>query len=155
QFRVESQAAALGVTAPLQQHERPVDFARVLLPPHERPRHTVNGWPAWFTRPVGRGQAVFTTLGPPGWYRPWKPGDPRAPFRHHPYSPIPSEPLGMVADQAQPIVAKGPFESAALQPLLEPEIGYSVIGPGSVALVFGMFLAGALALGLLLRKTRR
>src|SRR5439155_744281 len=55
---------------PVRDYERPVEFVRVLLPQNERPRHTVDGWPVWFTRQVGRGKVVFTMLGPRAWYRP-------------------------------------------------------------------------------------
>src|SRR5262249_31459584 len=71
-----------------QVHERPVDFVRVLLPPQERVRHTINGWPAWFTRQVGRGKVVFTTLGPRGWHRPRRRADPRPSFDNFPTLPV-------------------------------------------------------------------
>ena len=50
--------------APPQQHERPVEFARVLLPNQESVQHTIDGWPIGFARSVGRGTVTFTTLGP-------------------------------------------------------------------------------------------
>src|SRR5262249_28141206 len=74
-FEVLMQPAGRAPPDPPQHHERPVEFVRVLLPPGERVRHTVEGWPAWFTRRVGRGTVVFTTLGPRGWFRPRTRGD--------------------------------------------------------------------------------
>ncbi len=43
------------------EHERPVEFVRVLLPPDEEPRYTLDGWPVWFMRPVGRGRITHRT----------------------------------------------------------------------------------------------
>ena len=53
---------------PGEPHDRPVEFVRVLLPARERVAHTIDGWPAWFTRRVGRGKVVFSTLGFAGLY---------------------------------------------------------------------------------------
>src|SRR5690606_25294868 len=73
-FRVESKWEQR-FPEPVQDHERAVDFARVLLPPGEESRYTIEGWPVWFTRSVGRGKVVFLTLGPRGWTRPLRPGE--------------------------------------------------------------------------------
>jgi hypothetical protein len=82
EFEIESQTSDLRRTeAEAQKREQPVDFVRVLLPPGERARHTVDGWPAWFTRRVGRGKVVFTTLGARGLIRPRLRSDPRSPYR--------------------------------------------------------------------------
>lgn len=138
-----------------QQHERPVEFARVLLPPGERVRHTVNGWPAWFTRDVGRGKVIFTTLGPRAWYQPRKPKDPPSPYENFPDLPVPTVPLVVMADELLPPPEAKPFPVEAFRPLLTQEIGYSVAGRGTVGLVFAAFLAVTLALGAALRRSRR
>ena len=57
-------------TTPAQQFERPIDLVRVIPGPFDRVMHTVNGWPASFTRRVGRGQILFTTLGARAWHKP-------------------------------------------------------------------------------------
>src|SRR5262249_28284853 len=45
EFAVESQTTGLrGPEAEPQSHEQPVDLVRVLLPPGERVRHTIDGW---------------------------------------------------------------------------------------------------------------
>lgn len=49
--------------------EKPVDFLRVLTEGVEV-SHEVNGWPAAFSRPMGSGRIVCTTLGIEGWYIP-------------------------------------------------------------------------------------
>jgi hypothetical protein len=157
-FRVESQTG-LPAAGPgeAQQHDRSIQFARVLLPPDERARHTVNGWPAWFSRQVGRGKVIFTTLGPRGWYRDRdrKRGDRASPFSMFPESPVPRDPLVVVEEAIHPTAESDPFRAEALRPLLDPEIGYSVVGRGSVVLVFCGFLLAALALGIVLRRSRR
>jgi hypothetical protein len=197
--RIEAAPNGQGASPPEEQTtERPVDFVRVLLPPGERAPHTVNGWPAWFSRPVGRGKVVFTTLGPRGWYRPRRRlEDGASPYREYPALPVALAPLKMLTNELAPAreeedlsradwpfgdwaraparkeaksrdaaPAKGgkdkgagpaeePFHVEAFQPELTAEIGYSVVGRGTVALVFGGFLLAALALGLLLRRARR
>jgi hypothetical protein len=157
-FSVEAATGPAGQFAP-QRHDRPVTLARVLLPAEEHPRHTVNGWPIWFTRQIGRGKVMFTTLGPRGWYRPRnfskEPKDPPSPFEHYPRVPVPLDTLLPVSEELQPSPEPDPFRAEALRPLLDPEIGYSVVRRGWVVLVFGGFLLAALALGFALRKSRR
>src|SRR5262245_2883216 len=131
------------VEQPLQQHDRPVDFVRVLLPPEERPRHTINGWPAWFSRQVGTGQVVFTTLGPRGWFS----STGRA-------APVASDPLEAVADELQR-PAEAPIPDEVFAPMLAEEIGYKVLGRGTVGLILAGFLLATLGLGIVLRRSRR
>jgi hypothetical protein len=142
EFRVADRAPIPGVAEPpMQRHERPVDFVRVLLPPGEAVRHTVAGWPAWFSRSVGRGKVLFTTLGPRGWYQPKSERDPSDAFI------IASEELQGKAAEPPPI--------AAFETMLTEEIGYSIVGRGTVLAIFGVFAAGILglsALGLWLQK---
>jgi hypothetical protein len=142
-------------SAETQRHDRPVRLARVLLPPGEVPRHSVNGWPVWFTRTVGHGKVFFTTLGPRGLYRERTVRDRRPPYQYFPKLPIGQEALDVLSGELQPPPEPDPFRPEALRPLLDPEIGYAVAGRGRVLLIFGGFLALALALGLMLRKSRR
>ncbi len=154
-FAVEAPGAPPDATA-AQKHERPVTLARVLLPSGERPRFVVNGWPAGFLRSVGRGKVLFTTLGPRAWYRPRVlPADRPSPYRQYPDLPVPLDPLTILAGELSPVSEADPFRPEALRPLLDPAIGYSVVGRGWVVLVLGGSLAAALALGLALRKSRR
>jgi hypothetical protein len=156
-FRVQHDTTGQRVVieAPLQRHERPVDFVRVLLPAHEQVRYNINGWPVWFTRQIGRGKVVFSTLGPRGWSRERTRRDLRSPFRQYPSFPVPLghlEDLGFELHHPQ---NNPPFPVEAFQSLLTEEIGYSVVGRGTVALVFGGFLLAVLALGIGLRHSRR
>src|SRR5439155_18060790 len=138
-----------------QRHERPVEFVRVLLPKEEREEHTVNGWPAWFTRQVGRGKVVFTTVGPQAWFRAREGKDRPSPYTTYPGLPLPMTPLQQLADELHPGSAPSSVAVDELRPLLADEIGYVVVGRGSLALVLATFLLVALALGIALRRSRR
>lgn len=142
--------------APLQRHDRPVTLARVLLPAGEVAPYSVGAWPAWFRRRVGAGQVIFTTLGPRGWLRTRRPGEPRAPFPTFPDQPVPTDPFNVVCEAAySPGAARHGLDADDLKPALAEQIGYTVVRRDAAALVFGAFLAVALGLGLLLRRTRR
>jgi hypothetical protein len=145
----------LDVKAPVQHHERPVDFVRVLLPPGEQAAHAVHGWPAWFTRRVGRGTVVVTTLGPRGWARLRTRKDGPSRYRTFPSLPFPTPALEAVADHLEPPPEAASFSAEAFRPLLTAEIGYSVLDRNTVALVFGGSLLAALILAIVLRRTRR
>jgi hypothetical protein len=136
-----------------ERYDRPVDFVRVLLPPPERATHTVNGWPAWFLRRVGRGKVLFTTLGPRAWYRPRKQNDPRSPYPSYPDLPVGTPPLNDAATELLP--DNDLFHLDSLRALASDEIGYSVVSRGTVALIFSASLAAALAAGVVLARSRR
>jgi hypothetical protein len=155
-FRVHTQSPGLPADeGPAQSHEKPVDLVRVLLPPHERVRHTVDGWPVWFTRPVGQGTVLFMTLGDRGWSRPRQPHDRRSPYQNFPDLPVPHPPLEAVAAELYPKAKEGGFQPIAFRQALAEDIGYQVLGRGTAGLVFALFLAGTLGLGLALRQSRR
>jgi hypothetical protein len=59
------------------------------------------------------------------------------------------------ADALQPAAEEAPAQTEAFRQALAEEVGYAVVGPRTVALVFGGFLLAALGLGLGLRRTRR
>jgi hypothetical protein len=154
-FKIETPWAGPDMAQlPVQEHERPVNLARVMLPAQERVRHTVNGWPAWFTRPVGRGKIIFTTLGPRAWYRPRHRTEP-SPFENFPDVPVPTQPLETLADELRVLRPEESTPVDVFQPLLTEEIGYSVVSRGVVGVIFGCFLVATLALGLVLRRSRR
>ncbi len=144
-FRIEPTLARKRGEAPERQtHERPVDFVRVLLPPGERAPFTVNGWPAWFSRSVGAGRVAFTTLGARAWSR-----------RQGRALPIEREALEALAADLRLSLAEDRAPVEAFQAPLAEEIGYSVVGRNVVALAFGGFLAGTVALGFVLGRSRR
>jgi hypothetical protein len=139
----------------VQEHERPVQFARVLLPPQERAAHTVNGWPAWFIRRVGRGKVVFTTLGARAWHRPRGQLDSRSPYAAYVELPIATPPMETLAREMELPPKEDPSRLDILRPMLADEIGYSIVSRAVVAWVFGGFLVAAAGLGLALRWSRR
>ncbi len=154
-FQMATESTDKRVSEPVQQHERPVTLARILLPASEHGRNAVNGWPTWFTRPLGRGTIVFTTLGPRGWYRPREPREPASPYPLYPTLPIPRGPLERLAGELQPAREEDPFPAEAFHKPLVEEIGYSILNRRTVGLIFGAFLASTLVVGALLRRSRR
>jgi hypothetical protein len=138
-----------------QHHERPVEFVRVLFARGETVHHTVNGWPVWFTRQVGRGKVLLTTLGPRGWYRPRTGRDPRSPYPELPALPVPHDMLTIAADDARALTARRPLPVDACERMLAQEIGYVVVDRGTAMVVLGLFLAGTLGVGVVLYRLRR
>jgi hypothetical protein len=126
-------------------HDRPVQLVHVILPSGEKITHTVNGLPAMFTRQVGRGKVIFTTVGPRAWFRP----------RDTSKLPVPTPPLKTIADELKPTPVEDPRRSEVFTPMLADEIGYSIIGRRVVLPVFGGLLLAGLVLGLFLRNSRR
>lgn len=139
----------------VQQHERPVEMVRVLLPAGESPSHTINGWPIHFSRNVGRGKVLFTTVSARAWHRPRTATDPKSPFRNFHDLPVPTQPLIEFAEKLHPVEADDPLKSDNLTPLLTEEIGFRVMNRGSVGLIFVTSLLAALGFGIKWRRTRR
>lgn len=140
---------------PAREFDDPVPFARVALGGSETVLYEVDGWPAAFSQPLGRGKVIVTTLGGAAWHRPRGSRDPQSPFEHFPDLPIaarPLERLGVVLyPEAQP-VAFGPDDLASL---VTADIGYTVIGRGTVALILGGAALALLAVGLVVRRSRQ
>jgi hypothetical protein len=156
QFQIEAPAKGPGAgELPAQDHDRAVDFARVMLPPNEHVVHRIDGWPVWFTRSVGRGKVVFTALGPRGLYRPRGRLGPESPYFNYRNLPLTTPPLEMIADELERPYEDEPFRVEAFQQPLTEEIGYAVPSRRTVGLVFGFFALAALPLGLLLKRSRR
>jgi hypothetical protein len=133
-------------TAAIRQHERPVDFVRVMLPADEQPIQVINGWPAAFTRQVGRGKVLFTTAGLRAWTRPRTVGDSASPYQAFPILPVANDQLTVLVRMFLPEKEKKPLVEE-LRPILLNEIGYSVI---SRQTMIGMFLVFFLATGVLI-----
>jgi hypothetical protein len=148
-------AADDGPPAEARELDLPVDLVRVTLAGPEQVLHTVNGWPASFTRSVGRGRVLFTTLAARGWHRPRTAREPRSQFEHFPDLPVALTPLEELARELEPQARGGDFRPDDLQALLTDEIGYSVIGRGTLGLVFGAFLLALVAATVGLRGSHR
>lgn len=156
-FRVQFNETGQHAGAPpsLQQQDRPVEFVRVLLPAHEQAKYLIDGWPVWFTRTIGRGKVVISTLGPRGWFRERTRRDPKPPLPQLPSAPMPDAALNDLAEPLHHQTSATPLAIESFEPMLTEEIGYSVVGRGTVVLVFGVFLLAVLLLGIGLRHARR
>jgi hypothetical protein len=149
EFLRETGGASVG---PARDFDRPVDLVRVVPGVSDRVLHTVNGWPVTFTRRVGRGKVLFTTLGPRAWYRPRTSRDIRASTR----SDLP-EPMPALEEVGAELMTKSTraTEGVDLRPILTEDIGYTVIGRNTAAWLLGAFVLILLALGVVLRRSRR
>jgi len=142
--------------------EQPVDFVRVELGPEFTVLHRVNGWPASFSRTIGRGKVLITTLGMDAWCRPRTADDPRSPFDLIPDVPVLMPAMEYLSQQFQPSAAPifpsldlPTKEGDAFAPLVIGDIGYSIVGVSTASMVFGGFLVMLLVLALGLRKWGR
>jgi hypothetical protein len=149
--------------------EDPVPFVRVALHGSETVLFQVDGWPAAFTKQVGRGRVLFTTLAGRAWHRPRDARDEKSPMSKAPNAPapdasppkFPNAPIPLRAldrlsiELEPPDRDTGGIQADDLQPLLRAEIGYSVIGRLTVALVLGGFAVSLLMIGWLVRRSRR
>jgi hypothetical protein len=144
--------------------DRPVELVRVVPADCDHVFAVANGWPAGFSRPLGRGRVLFTTLGGAGWLPP--PAPPLAPLLP------PTTPKGsprLVSRSAQPgelevsalaaeLHPRGlppPLSPEVLRPLLEDEVGYSVMGRGLAAAILGGFLVAVVVIAVVTRRSRR
>ncbi|MCI0462427.1 MAG: hypothetical protein L0Z62_36205 [Gemmataceae bacterium] len=138
-----------------QEFEEPVEFVRVLPGPEDTVVLTALGWPAAFTRPIGRGQILVTTLGAKAWLRPRGAADLRSPFKEFPNLPIPLRSLTELLMKLQPVPEAKSFPVREFLPLVNDEIGYAVVQRSTAAAIFGGFVLALLALGIGLRRSRR
>jgi len=138
-----------------QVQEQPVDLVRVFPGPDDTVLQTVDGWPASFIRHVGHGTVVFTTLGARGWYRPRLPSEAASPWPDFPDLPVALPALDELTRNVMPSDQAHPFRVEAFAPLLQADIGYSLVGPGPVAAIFGGFLLVVLLAGAWLRRSQR
>ena len=129
----------------------PVELVRVLagdVTVHQ----TVHGWPVSFWQPAGRGRVLFTTLGPHGWVRPRTGSDPRPARRFSAPRCAATEPLEQLSREffkpRQPPI----LEPRQFEPYLAEQIGYRIVGRGSVIAVLGTFCLALLAIGIRLAR---
>lgn len=135
--------------------DHPVSLTRVRLGGLETAIYHVDGWPAAFSQTVGRGKIIFTTLEGRAWYRPRLPRERRSPFENYPDLPVAIEAMERLAGDLLPPEKSESVTLADLNQLNSAEIGYSVVGQSSAALIFVLFLAIIACLGFGIRQTRR
>jgi hypothetical protein len=138
-----------------QLYEEPVDLVRVSLPADWTTLHTANGWPATFSRRLGRGKVVFTTLGARAWHRPRNAKDGKSPYDHLWALPVSLGPLGEVARELEVKEDPPPFSDADLMPLVTEQVGYSVVSRETVGGVLGAFVVAVLGAGAVARRAGR
>jgi len=152
---VRSQIISLALGSKEQSHplefDRPVDVVRVLVTAEDQVLQTINGWPAAFFRPFGRGQVLFTTVGARAWTRERAKDDPQAP-PGFPNLPVPLTPLEELSRRFGVRPEPLSIFTEALEPIAVGEVGYSVPERGLAVLIFGVFLLAVLGLGIVLQR---
>jgi hypothetical protein len=142
-------SASLRPEAEAREVEEPVDFVRVLAP-RQQPLYTIDGWPAAFVTAFGRGRVLFTTLGARGWMRPRTDREP-SPYRDYPRLPVAVLPFEYLAEELHESPERPPLSADELRSYVTQQVSYSVVGRGTVLLVFGSFFlaltVGTIALG--------
>jgi hypothetical protein len=136
------------------QFEQPVDLVRVVAKDVQVARR-VNGWPVSFWQDVGRGEVLFTTLGPRAWIRPRAAGDTESGRRLVASRYVATtQLLGLAGRFFQPR-ERPAVEPQGLEPYLAEQIGYSVAARESVAGVLGGFCLLLLGSGAWLARKKR
>ncbi len=139
---------------PLQEHEQPVSFVRVIPAASDRIVASVNGWPAAFSRRLGRGKVVFTTVGAGGWSRPRGGRDEVSRFPRLRDFPVPLASVTDLADELFPTPEPNPLTSEVFRPMLAEDIGYTIVGRGTAAFILGGFVAILVGLALASQRFR-
>jgi hypothetical protein len=132
-------------------YDQPVAMTRVLVTGMQV-THTVDGWPAAFGCPVGRGRVVFTTVGAKAWIRRAQARRTRwDPDRMTDFEPKPElDELPLIEHRS-----RWPLEAPTFAPYLAEQIGYRIVPRGLVAAVLGFFCVALLLAGAVLARQRR
>ena len=133
--------------------ERPVDFLRVITNGAEV-THRLEGWPAAFSRQVGAGRIVCTTVGVEGWYVPddWAMQEelPRD-TQSHRMTPVFTELLtNVILEEIEPAVPQ-----AAQQEFVNSHIGIEIPGRKLILMLLGGFFVLLVATAFVLRRLNR
>ena len=133
--------------------ERPVDFLRVLTD-GVKVTHRVEGWPAAFSRQVGAGRIVCTTVGVEGWYVPddWAMQEELPKDTHsHRMTPVFTELLTkVILEEIEPAVPQD-----AQQEFVNSHIGIEIPGRKLVLFVLGGFFALLVAMAFVLKRMKK
>ena len=104
------------------EYDAPVDLVRVRLGGKEAVHYSVNGWPAAFSQPLGRGKVVFTTLAGSAWFRPRTAREKRSGFEHYPDLPVPQPELERLAADIYPEPVPNELKPVDFEPMVAAEI---------------------------------
>ncbi|MES2792435.1 MAG: hypothetical protein V4719_22650 [Planctomycetota bacterium] len=147
-FTIKSTQVGGLVTAGLtQEFKDPVDFVRVLTS-QGTVMHTLDGWPASFFFPVGRGRVLCTTVGARAWIRPRTEKDSKVTdvLRDSRYlandfmTELGYEFMGQPPEPA-------PLQADDFKSFVAEQIGYRIVSRGTVLLVLGLFCVALVAAG--------
>jgi hypothetical protein len=128
-------------------YDEPVELVRVLVSGDVEVLNTVNDWPAAFRVKMGRGEVLFTTLGPRGWMRPAD--DPRRGAGGRPSRElVANQPLMALAADFFRAPQPPSLSPAHLNPVLSEQVGYRVLGRGWVVMILGSFCLAMIGGGL-------
>jgi hypothetical protein len=131
--------------------EEPVELVRVITA-NQNVLYSVNGWPAAFSRPVGSGYVLFTTLGPRGWIRTRTARDPRLINPTYPSDYIASDALGKLGGRFFPRSQAPILAPERFSPALSRQIGYRIVERNWIVAILGMFCLVLLLVGAWLRR---
>lgn len=155
EVRIEAAGSGSGPSeSEAREFEVPVELVRVLAD-GAQVLHTVDGWPASFSQPFGHGEVLFTTLSPAGWVRPTLALD-RAPIDG--LGPVPwtaGSPLTHLSSRLSTWREDPAPPAAVWEPHLAEQIGYRVVGRGTVASVLGLNCVVLAGLGVWLGRRGR
>lgn len=166
--RLETRTPDGNVARDVRDHERPVEFVRV-LPSEVEIASTIDGWPAAFWKRYGEGRLLVTTLAPAGWMRKRTAADNNPGFsgtfsggsgqRFAPPAPaaspdpkgepwkspfVPLEPMRSLATDFFQPRSEPRLAQATIEPLVQEYVGYS-IPPRWQVIVLLMGLSGLVA----------
>ena len=140
-------------SGPERSFDEPVNLVRVLVS-GAVVSHNVDRWPAAFRIDVGQGRVMFTTLDAHGWMRPRGPGDrPSEPDRDSKYVAVPA--LQQVAAQFTRTLDPPPFSPEDWEPFLLEQVGYRILGRGSVLTILSLYCLALIGLGTMLQRSAR
>ena len=134
--------------------DRPVEFVRVVPGQADTPLLEVDGWPAAFSRRLGRGKVVFTTLGGRAWHRPRTARERRSEFEHHRDLPVELPALERLTLALTPDPETRTLDPKEFAPMLTADIGYTVVGRPTAVLILGGFVCGLIALAVWVTRSR-
>ncbi len=138
--------------------EQPVDFVRV-IPERVDIAHEINGWPASFWLKYGRGTVLVTTLAPEGWIRQRTTEDTRTRRTLHEESNntkyVPLEPLEKLAARFFQPVPEPPISADKLRAMSNDQVGYRIVGRGTVTALLAVFCVGFGVVGTWLARKER
>ena len=138
----------------VREFEEPVDMVRV-VGEDLNTSFTVNGWPAAFWQPAGKGLVLFTTLGPRGWMRPREQEEfyKLSVFKRSANAATPQ--LERLAYKFLVPRHRTVLPTGQLQQVVSDQIGRRIVGRGSMAALLVTYCVALVGVGVLLSSGGR